>query len=224
MIRRILHIFHHKTCALICWVPGIWQQWTAVNSSRKWRALKLQGVDGSAQKNETWFAQDRRTGRDRTNTQTTHKTTQDGSGLWTEMKNGSVGFSFFHQNVGRFRSVLKTKPNKNETETERFSVGFSVGFSVKPTKKSILQDSVCMCWYHMWRQDRMVSRADQILHKPSWGYEATWYTNSYINIFYIKSYFEVYKLGRGYEAILISYINMVYTKSYINQVGGTRQY
>ena len=50
------------------------------------------------------------------------------------MKNDSVGFSFFHQNFGRFRSVLKTKPKKNETETARFSVGFSVGFSVTPAK------------------------------------------------------------------------------------------
>ena len=48
------------------------------------------------------------------------------------MKKGSIGFSIFHENVGRFRSVLKTKPRKTETETERFSVGFSVGFAVKP--------------------------------------------------------------------------------------------
>ena len=62
-------------------------------------------------------------------------------GCEPKMKNGSVGFSFFHQNVGRFRSVLKTKPKKTETETERFSVGFSV----KPAKKSTFQRLQCVC-------------------------------------------------------------------------------
>ena len=70
-------------------------------------------------------------------------------GCEPKMKNGSVGFSVFHQNVGRFRSVLKTKPKKNENETERFSVGFSfsfsVGFSVKPAKKSTFQRIQSAC-------------------------------------------------------------------------------
>ena len=66
-------------------------------------------------------------------------------GCEPKMKDGSVGFSVFHQNVGRFRSVLKTKPNQTETETERFSVGFSVGFSVKPAKRSTFQRIQCAC-------------------------------------------------------------------------------
>ena len=75
--------------------------------------------------------------------------THSQEGREPKMKNVSVGFSFFHQNVGRFRSVLKTKPKKNETETERFSVGFSfsfsVGFSVKPAKKSTFQRIQSAC-------------------------------------------------------------------------------
>ena len=66
-------------------------------------------------------------------------------GCEPKTKNGSVGFSVFHQNVGWFRSVLKTKQKKNETETERFSVGFSVGFSVKPAKTSTFQRIQCAC-------------------------------------------------------------------------------
>ena len=66
-----------------------------------------------------------------------------GQGCEPKLKNGSIGFSVFHQNVGWFRSVLKTKTKKTETETERFSVGFSVGFSVKPAKKSTFQRIQC---------------------------------------------------------------------------------
>ena len=56
-----------------------------------------------------------------------------------KMKNGSVGFSVFHQNGSVSVGF------ENETETERFSVGFSVGFSVKPAKKSTFQRIQCAC-------------------------------------------------------------------------------
>ena len=69
--------------------------------------------------------------------------TGNAQGCEPKMKIGSVGFSFFYQNVGRFRPVLKTKPKKNETETE--TERLSVGFSVKPTKKSTFQRIQCAC-------------------------------------------------------------------------------
>ena len=53
------------------------------------------------------------------------------------MKMASGDFSIFRffTNVDWFWSrIFLTE--KNETETENFSVGFSVGFSVKPPKKT----------------------------------------------------------------------------------------
>lgn len=40
-----------------------------------------------------------------------------GQGCEPNMSRGSVGISVCHQSDGGFRSVFKTKPEKNETET-----------------------------------------------------------------------------------------------------------
>ena len=47
---------------------------------------------------------------------------------------GSVGFSVSHQKSVVFGRFFYFLTEKNETQTEHFSVGLSVGFSAKPAK------------------------------------------------------------------------------------------